>query len=168
MPRKPSRAGHTAAVLTVSDRSSRGQRPDLGGPGVARALRRAGFSVVATGLVPDERGRISAAIRKLAKRAAFVVTTGGTGISPRDVTPEATRRILDRELPGFGEAMRASAFRRLPAAALSRATAGTHRRSLVLNLPGNPAGAVESLGIVLPAVGHALAILRNPTCDPHR
>ena len=172
MPRKPSRpaaqSDRSAAVLTVSDRSFRGQRPDTGGPRVARALCRAGFDVVATALVPDDRPRISSALRKLARKAALVVTTGGTGLSPRDVTPEATREVLDREIPGFGEAMRAAAFRRLPSAVLSRALGGTLKRSLVLNLPGNPAGAVESLGVLLPCIPHALAILRSPSCDPHR
>ncbi len=163
----PSKADRTAAVLTVSDRSSRGQRPDTGGPRVARALRRAGFRVIATGLVPDERPRIASALRRLARQAALVVTTGGTGLSPRDVTPEATRSVLDREFPGFGEAMRAAAFGRLPSAILSRATAGTRGRSLVVNLPGNPAGAVESLSVVLPAIPHALALIRRPQCDPH-
>ena len=163
----PSKADRTAAVLTVSDRSSRGQRPDTGGPRVARALRRAGFRVIATGLVPDERPRIASALRRLARQAALVVTTGGTDLSPRDVTPEATRSVLDREFPGFGEAMRAAAFGRLPSAILSRATAGTRGRSLVVNLPGNPAGAVESLSVVLPAIPHALALIRRPQCDPH-
>ena len=156
-----------AAVLTVSDRSARGERPDSGGPRVARALTRAGFRVVDRRLSPDERPRIAQAIRSMARRAALVVTTGGTGLTPRDVTPEATRQVIDREVPGLAEAMRAASFRRFPHAALSRAVTGTLGRSLVINLPGNPRGAVDCLAVVLPALPHALTLLRSPACDTH-
>ena len=156
-----------AAVLTVSDRSWRGERPDTGGPRVARDLVRAGFRVSAPQVVPDERRRIAAAIRRLARGASLVVTTGGTGLSPRDVTPEATRSVLDREVPGLAEAMRASGVRRTPHAALSRATAGTLGCCLVLNLPGSPKAASESLAAVLPVLPHALDVLRSPACDSH-
>ena len=150
-----------AAVLTVSDRSSRGERADASGPRVARALSRAGFRVLDCRIVPDERGRITRTIRGMARRAALVVTTGGTGVSPRDVTPEATLAAVDREVPGLGEAMRAASLRRRPHAMLSRGTAGTLGSSLVLNLPGSPKGAGECLSVVLPVLPHALDLLRG-------
>lgn len=167
MPRRHAEAGARAAVLTVSDRSARGERPDTGGPAVARALAAAGFRVDAMEIVPDERPRITAAIRRLARRAALVVTTGGTGVSPRDLTPEATRDAVDREVPGLGELMRAVSLKETRFAALSRGTAGTLGASLVLNLPGSPRGAATCLKAVLPVLPHALTLLGEPGCDPH-
>ncbi len=156
-----------AAVITVSDRSARGERADRSGPAVARALARAGFRVASLQVVPDERPPLSAAIRGLARRVALVVTTGGTGLAPRDVTPDATLGVIDREIPGLAERMRLAGARRTPYAALSRAVAGTLGRALVLNLPGSPAGAVDSLKAVLPVIPHALKVLRSPACDDH-
>jgi molybdenum cofactor synthesis domain-containing protein len=154
-----------AAVLTASDRSSRGERADAGGPAVAEALARLGFEVTPTVVVPDERAEIAAAIRRLAASHDLVVTTGGTGLAPRDVTPEATRDVLDREAPGFGEEMRRRGAANFPRAILTRATAGTVGNAMVLNLPGSPKGAVECLGWVAEPLLHAVALLRDGPAD---
>jgi len=148
-------------VITVSDRSSRGEREDLSGPAVARELESHGFDVEARILVPDERKAIEDALRAAAGRARLVVTTGGTGIGPRDVTPEATRAICDRVLDGVAEVMREAGREETPLAALSRAICGTvdTHKALVLNLPGSPKGAVTSLRAALPLLEHALDLL---------
>ncbi len=153
----------TAAVLTVSDSSSRGERADLSGPAVAKALKQHNFSVVATEIVPDEQPAIQQAILHLAKAARFVVTTGGTGIAKRDVTPEATRAVCDRLLEGVAERMRSEGAKTTPFAALSRAVCGVLGRAIVLNLPGNPRGAVESLESVIDLLPHAIELLNGKT-----
>jgi len=149
---------YRAAVLTVSDGVSRGVREDASGDAVAELLREAGY-LVTRRVVPDERGTIERTLRDLAAEAALVVTTGGTGLGPRDVTPEATRGVIEREAPGLGEAMRAAGRASTPFADLSRGTAGTLGASLVVNLPGSPAGAVESLRAVLAILPHAMELL---------
>lgn len=154
-----------AAVLTVSDRSSRGERADAGGPAVADALRALGFDVPTLAVVADERAEIAARLRALAAHHDLVVTTGGTGLGPRDVTPEATRDVVDREAPGFGEEMRRRSAERFPRAILSRATAGSLGRCLVLNVPGSPRGAVECIGHVAGPLVHAVELLRGGTAD---
>ena len=154
-----------AAVLTVSDRSSRGERADAGGPAVAAALTGLGFDVATTAVVPDERAKIAARIRDLAATHDLVVTTGGTGLAPRDVTPEATRDVIEREAPGFGEEMRRRSAERFDRAILSRGTAGAVGRALVLNLPGSPKGAVECLGYVAGPLVHAVELLRGGPAD---
>ena len=152
---------YTAAVLTVSDRSFRGQRPDEAGPLVCSLLEEAGYSILETGVVPDEQPDIEAALVRLADQtgAALVVTTGGTGFSPRDVTPEATLAVCNRLTPGIPEAMRAASLAITPRAMLSRAAAGIRGGTLIINLPGSPKAARESLGFILPALGHGLDIL---------
>jgi molybdenum cofactor synthesis domain-containing protein len=158
------------AVLTVSDRSFRGEREDRGGPAVAEAARRLlGAEVVEERVVPDEKDDIAWNLARLADNARvdIVLTTGGTGISERDVTPEATRSVLTVELPGLPEAMRAAGRAALPAAMLSRQVAGVRGKTLVLNLPGSPRGAVECLEAVAAALPHAVAILRGDTPDAH-
>lgn len=154
-----------AAIVIVSDRGARGERADATAPLLREVLERAGFACAAAVVVPDERGAIAAAIRAAAGTADLVLTSGGTGIAPRDVTPEATRDAVEREIPGFGEAMRAASRSKTPFADLSRATAGTLRRALVVNLPGSPRGAVECLEAVLPMTGHAVKLLRGAVKD---
>lgn len=145
-----------AAVVTVSDRVSEGSREDASGPAVMSALERAGFRVVETRVVPDEPRGIEEVLRELAGSARLVVTTGGTGLGPRDVTPEATVAVIERSVPGLAEAMRAAGRPNTPTADLSRGVVGVIGTSIVVNLPGNPVGAVESLNAVLPALPHAL------------
>lgn len=158
---QPSRA----VVLTISDSRTRGERPDLSGPAVVASLQSAGFLVEGLHLVADEQPEIEADLRKYAAHAALVVTTGGTGIAPRDVTPEATRAVCTRILDGFAERMRAAGARRTPLAALSRATSGTCGHALIVNLPGSPEGAVTSLEAVLDLIPHALVLLSG--ADAH-
>ncbi len=154
--------------LTVSDRASAGIYEDRSGPEIESALR-AVFAEAEfeTATVPDEAELISAALKQLADetRCDLIVTTGGTGISPRDVTPEATRAVLEKELPGFGEAMRMQSFAHVKTAILSRATAGTRGKSLIVNLPGKPAAVRECLAILAPALREAVAHLCGE--DPH-
>src|SRR5262249_52466506 len=148
-----------AAVLTVSDRSARGERVDASGPALRARLSAMGFEVTLAPAVSDERSAISSEIRRLAASHELVVTTGGTGLSPRDVTPEATRDVIDREAPGFVEEMRRRSAESFPRAILSRAVAGTVGRCLVINLPGSPSGAVECLDHVASVLPHAVKVL---------
>ncbi len=153
----------SAAVLTVSDSCSRGEKADLSGPAVAEALERHNFEVVRRGLVPDEQAAIQEKLIELCQLVRLVVTTGGTGIAPRDVTPEATRDVCDRLVEGIPEQMRAAGFKKTHFALLSRAVCGVRGTSLVLNLPGSPKGAVESLEVVVGLLPHALDLLAGKT-----
>jgi molybdopterin adenylyltransferase len=147
-------------IITVSDRASAGEYDDLGGPEVRAAAERYGWTVVSETVVPDETTEIQRAIREcIAKECGLVLTTGGTGVAPRDVTPEAIRGIADRELPGFGEAMRMESLKITPNAILSRNLAASVGPSLVVALPGKPKGAVECLGFVVGAIPHCVKIL---------
>lgn len=154
-----------AAVLTVSDAGSRGERVDTAGPAAAELLRGVGFQVNATAIVPDEPEQIAAQLRAWADGddCAVVVTTGGTGLSPRDRTPEATAMVLDYRVDGIPEAMRAASLPAVPTAMLSRALAGVRGRTLIVNLPGSERGVREQLAVVLPVLGHAVALLRGDT-----
>ena len=156
-----------AAVLTVSDRVSRGERPDEGGPLVAELLKNAGYEVVRTAVVPDEQVQIEAALRQTADSGTvqLLVTTGGTGFAPRDVTPEATLAVCDRLTPGIPEAMRYASLQVTPRAMLSRAQAGIRGGSLIVNLPGSPKAARENLAAVLPTLAHGLEMLSGRPAD---
>jgi molybdopterin adenylyltransferase len=150
-------------ILTISDRSSRGERLDISGPALVEAVTAQGWPVVETDLLPDENEAIS---RKLAEwsdsnRFDVLLTTGGTGFAPRDVTPEATRLVLERLTPGLDEAMRAASLKVTPHAMLSRATSGIRKRTLIINLPGSPKGALENLQVVIPVLAHAVELLRE-------
>ena len=156
----------TAKVITVSDRSFRGERIDTAGPMVADMLRQAGYETGEGIIVPDEREMIADALRAAAAEdIALIVTTGGTGFAPRDVTPEATMDVAERAVPGIGEAMRYASLQITPRAILSRATAGIVGRSLIVNLPGSPKAAKENLEAVLPALWHGLEMLRGGQAD---
>ena len=145
-----------AAVLTISDKGARGEREDKSGQVIRDLLGEIPAEEVSYEVVPDEQEIIESKLRELALKADLVVTTGGTGVAPRDVTPEATRQVIDRELPGFGEAMRMESFRKTPFALVSRAMAGFAGQTLILNLPGSPKAVDECLRVVLPAIGHTI------------
>ncbi|MEQ1860464.1 MAG: molybdopterin adenylyltransferase [Chthoniobacteraceae bacterium] len=153
------------ARVTLSDRASAGEYADRSGPEIERVLTACGFSDVewVRIVIPDERAQIESTLVRLCDEDAceLVLTTGGTGPAPRDVTPEATRAVIERELPGFGEIMRVQSFAKVPTAILSRSTAGTRGRSLIVNMPGNPKAIGECLPLVVPAIREALRHLRG-------
>jgi len=155
--------GFTAAVVTVSDSCARGERVDLSGPAVVEVLKKSGFRVVHTQIVQDDSMQIQNALVHLALEVRFIVTTGGTGIAPRDVTPEATEAICDRLIDGVGERMRLEGAKKTSFSALSRGVCGVREKTLILNVPGSPSGAVESLEAVLGLVPHALNLLDGKT-----
>lgn len=152
----------TTGIITVSDRASRGQYDDLGGPALKKAAEEHGWRVGAESLVPDEEHDIQRAIREhIAKGCQLILTTGGTGVALRDVTPEAVREIATRELPGFGEVMRIESMKITRNAILSRNLAAVVDRALVICLPGKPSGAVECLGFVAGAIPHCVEVLQE-------
>jgi molybdenum cofactor synthesis domain-containing protein len=151
-----------AAVLTVSDRVTRGEVEDSSGPALAARLEEAGWRVIDRATVPDEVEAIAAALSRLADEGvALVLTTGGTGIAPRDVTPDATRRVVDREVTGIAEAIRAASLAQTPHAMLSRATAGVRGATLIVNLPGSPKAVAETFSVLAPVLDHAARLLRG-------
>ena len=154
---------YTAAVITVSDKGSRGERADTSGPAVAEALENAGFTVVWRSIIPDEQALIQETLIRCADEMGLnlVVTTGGTGFSPRDVTPEATLAVVERETRGIPEAMRAESLRITPRGCLSRAAAGIRGRTLIVNLPGSKKAALENLHAVLDALAHGMDMLAS-------
>lgn len=156
-------------IITVSDRSFRREREDVSGPLIKKMVSSLG-EVVDYRIVPDDRLLISQAIRKVVDelKVDLVLTTGGTGLSPRDVTPEATRDVIERELPGFGEIIRVGGFKKTPYAILSRAIAGVRRKSLIVNLPGSPKAVKESLEIILPTIPHALKIIKGSQANQEK
>ncbi len=154
-----------AAVLTVSDRVSRGEAEDRSGPAAAAALAELGFEVVAANVVPDGVAEVTAGLQELLPQAALIVTSGGTGFTARDLTPEATAAVIERPAPGLSEAMRAATFGKNPHGMLSRGVSGIAGSTLIINLPGSERGVVESLEVVGPALRHAVELLAEPESD---
>ena len=156
-----------AAVLTISDKGSRGERVDTSGPAVRELLEQADITVAHGAIIPDDQDGISRGLIACCDemRCDLIVTTGGTGVGPRDVTPEATRSVIERELPGFGEAMRMESLKITPHAVISRALAGIRKHCLIINLPGSPKAARENLNTVLPALAHAIAKIQGDPSD---
>ena len=150
-------------ILTLSDRSSRGERADSSGPALAALIQAEGWSVTKQSLLPDEESAIRAILSEWADGGDLdvILTTGGTGFAPRDVTPEATRAIIERDAPGLAEAMRAFSLKITPHAMLSRIVTGIRKKTLIINLPGSPKGAVENLQVVMPVLSHAVQLLQE-------
>ena len=150
-------------ILTLSDRSSRGERPDSSGPALARLIQAEGWSVAKQALLPDDEFAIREILVHWADSAELdvILTTGGTGFAPRDVTPEATRAVIERDSPGLAEAMRAASLKITSHAMLSRIVTGIRKRTLIINLPGSPKGAAENLQVVLPVLPHAVQLLQD-------
>jgi len=157
----------SAGIITVSDKGSQGRRQDLSGPAIADMLAGAAIAIQKTIIIPDEVEQISQTIIRFAdvEKLDLILTTGGTGVSPRDLTPDATLKVLDRNIPGMAEAMRMAGMKVTPHAMISRAVAGIRGRSLVINLPGSPKGATENLAAVLPAIKHAIEKIQGDTRD---
>jgi molybdopterin adenylyltransferase len=156
-----------AGIITVSDKGSQGKREDLSGPAIAEMLAGAAIEIKQTLIIPDEIDQIQQAIIKFAdiERLDLIITTGGTGVSPRDLTPDATIKVIDKEIPGMAESMRYASMKITPHAMISRAVVGIRGRSLILNLPGSPKGARENLAAVLPALPHAIDKIKGDDRD---
>lgn len=154
-------------ILTISDRGSKGERVDLSGPEIKKIMADFPGQVAAYEIIPDEEEVIVEKLKEYAdqKKIDLILTTGGTGLSPRDVTPEATRRVIDKEIPGLAEAMRLAGMKITPMAMLSRAVAGIRGRSLIINLPGSPQAVRENLSILLPVLKHALEKIQGDPTD---
>jgi molybdopterin adenylyltransferase len=155
--------GIKTVVITVSDRGARGQREDASGPAIARMLEAEGMEIIGRRIIPDEKEMIRQMLLEWCNGgdADLILTTGGTGVSPRDVTPDATREVIDREIPGMAEAMRHQSAAVTPHAMISRALVGIRGRTLIINLPGSPKGATENLSILIPALTHAIEKIKG-------
>jgi len=156
-----------SGVLTISDKGSKGERKDESGELVVRMLEEQGFSVLKKKIVPDDREQITDMLVAWVEndQLSLIITTGGTGLSPTDVTPQAMKEVIDYEVPGMAEAMRAASLKKTPHAMISRAMVGVRKTCLIINLPGSPNGAKENLSVVLPALNHALSKLAGDRSD---
>jgi molybdopterin adenylyltransferase len=155
--------GFNAVIITVSDRGASGQREDGSGPEIAGLLQAMGVEIIARRIIPDEKEMIRLVLIEWSEgeKTDLIVTTGGTGVSPRDVTPDATREVIEREIPGMAEAMRRQSMIVTPHAMISRAVVGIRGRTLIINLPGSPKGARENLNVLLPALTHAIEKIKG-------
>jgi len=155
----------TVGILTMSDKGSRGEREDLSGKEIERMIKDLPAEVKAYEIIPDEGDIIKAKLVEFAdkKKLDLILTTGGTGVSPRDVTPEATREIIEKELPGMSEAMRAESLKKTPNAMISRAVCGIRKQTLIINLPGSPKAVRENLSVILPVISHAIEKIKGST-----
>ena len=153
----------TVGILTMSDKGSRGEREDLSGKEIEKVIKKLPAEVRAYDIIPDEANIIKSKIKEFVdkKKLDLILTTGGTGVSPRDVTPEATREVIEKELPGMSEAMRAESLKKTPNAMISRAVCGIRKRSLIINLPGSPKAVRENLAVLLPALSHAIEKIKG-------
>lgn len=154
-----------AAIITISDKGSRGEREDKSGHVIKEKLHHIKADLVAYDIVPDEREAIAQKLKSFAKKANLILTTGGTGVGPRDVTPEATRDVIEKELPGFSEAMRMESFKITPRALGTRAVSGIYKDTLIINLPGSPKGVSECLETVLNAIPHTLDLIKGEVVE---
>lgn len=155
----------TVAVLTLSDKGSKGKRKDISGPTIGRIIKKIGGEVVSYEILPDEKALIKRKLLSLCNNVDLILTTGGTGVSPRDVTPEATLEVIKREIPGIAEAMRYEGLKKTPHAMISRAVAGVRGRTLIINLPGSPSGVKESLSVILHAIPHAVEKIKGSKAE---
>jgi len=155
----------TVAVLTLSDKGSRGEREDISGPTIAKMIKKIKGEVTHYEVLPDERMQIKKKLLSLCNKVDLILTTGGTGLSPRDVTPEATLEVITREIPGIAETMRQEGLKKTPHAMISRAVAGVRGRTIIINLPGSPRGVKESLSVILPVIPHAIEKIKGSKAE---
>jgi len=153
------------AILTLSDKGSKGQREDTSGPAIEKLISKIDAEIVHSEILPDEKSLIKKKLMSLCKKADLILTTGGTGVSPRDVTPDATREVIQYEIPGMAEAMRAEGLKKTPYAMISRAVAGVRGETLIINLPGSPKAVEENLAVVLPVLSHVIEKIKGSTED---
>jgi len=151
------------AVLTLSDKGSKGQREDASGPAIEKLVKKINADVVSYDILPDEKARIKRKLILLCKKADLVLTTGGTGVSPRDVTPDATKEVIQYEIPGIAETMRSEGLKKTPYAMISRAVAGVRGETLIINLPGSPKAVKENLTVILPVLSHTIEKIKGST-----
>jgi len=158
------------AVLTLSDKGSKGQRNDTSGPAIEKLVKKIGAQAVSYDILPDEKALIKKKLISLCKKADLILTTGGTGVSPRDVTPDATKEVIQYEIPGIAEAMRAASLKKTPYAMISRAVAGVRGETVIINLPGSPKAVKENLTVILPVLSHVIEKIKGSTeeCAPQR
>jgi molybdenum cofactor synthesis domain-containing protein len=153
------------AILTLSDKGSKGERDDTSGPAIEKIIKKINASVVSYEIIPDDKSRIKQKLISLSKKTDLILTTGGTGVSPRDVTPDATHEVIDYEIPGIAEAMRMKGLKKTPFAMISRAVAGVKGKTLIINLPGSPKAVKENLTVILPVLRHTIEKLHGSSED---
>jgi molybdenum cofactor synthesis domain-containing protein len=151
------------AILTLSDKGSKGQREDASGPAIEELVQKIDAEIVSYEILPDEKAEITSKLISLSKQADLILTTGGTGVSPRDVTPDATLEVIQYEIPGIAEAMRAESLKKTPYAMISRAVAGVRGETLIINLPGSPKAVKENLAVILPVLQHTIEKIKGST-----